>query len=99
MEGLDCRKCSSQIRKIRGCDEDVAPYNVAGYQITRCPLKHATYFDLIALQVFKEYNAGFLPNGGGWLDQPMKFSMIVQMIDGIVRRLEERRAKDAEPRT
>lgn len=91
MEGLDCHKCSTQNKQMRGCKEDVAPQNIVGFRVTRCPLRYATYGDVTALQVYREYNAGFLPNEGGWLDQPMKFSMIVNMIQGIIQRLEERR--------
>jgi len=47
-----------------------------------------TYSDTITLQAFKEYRAGYLPNPGGWLDQPMKFSALVGMVEGITIRLE-----------
>jgi len=96
MEGLDCHRCSSQMKKIRGCTEEVHPYTIAEYVVNKCPLRYATYADVTALQVYKEYNAGFLPNDGGWLDQPMKLSMIVQLVDSIVQRLDQRR-QDAKP--
>lgn len=91
MEGLDCHKCSSQMKMIRGCESEVNPYQMCGYRITRCPLRLVTNEDTISLQAFKEYRAGYLPNEGGWLDQPMKFSSIVSMIEAIVSRLEDRR--------
>lgn len=86
------------MKVLRGCENEVHPRVIEGFQVSRCPLQLITFSETIALQTFKEYQAGYLPNDGGWLDQPMKFSAIIQLIDGIARRLEEKR-KDAKSGT
>jgi len=42
------------------------------------------------LHAYKEYKAGFLPNDGGWINQPSKYSMIMSLIQGIIVSFEER---------
>jgi hypothetical protein len=69
--------------------EDVPPYRVEGYQITRCPMIWLTYeFEL--LDIFRDHEKGILPNAGGGLDQPMKFSQIIAIIGNVSQELENK---------
>lgn len=70
INGLDCRKCSSQIKTIRGCVNEVPSYEVAGVKVNRCPLvvlgrKYDAY-----LLAHSFSGNGMLPFSGGWGDQP-----------------------------
>lgn len=47
------------------------------------------------LNSYFEYTKGFLPNSGGWLDQPMKFAQAIKVIDGLVTEHEAERMKEA----
>lgn len=86
---LSCRKCNDQLKKVRGCTEDIPVRIIEGIEVRRCPLKYLTNTEIERLQAYKEYQAGFLPNTGGWLEQPMKFTQIITFIAGEVSRLEE----------
>lgn len=81
------------MKRIRGCDRDVNPYTIEGFTITRCPRTHITFTDTMYLQAFKEYQAGFLPNPGGWLDQPMKFTTAMSIVERIVSEQGEKNAE------
>lgn len=91
MNEINCHKCNSQLRRFRGCTEDVTPRNIAGLVITRCPLTYLTDMETDRLQAFKAHQNGYLPNGGGWLDQPMKYAQIIGIIDNEVTQAEERK--------
>jgi hypothetical protein len=62
---------------------------IEGYRITRCPLVYVGDTEQAYLQAYYEYKNGFLPNSGGWLDQPAKFSKIVAAIEKIVAQMEQ----------
>lgn len=42
------------------------------------------------MQAYLEYKNGFLPNDGGWLNQPMKFSQVMIVMDKIMGKLEKK---------
>jgi hypothetical protein len=63
---------------------------IEGYEITKCPMKFVSEFDSFRIEAFTQYKNGFLPDEGGWLDQPMKFIQLMGLIGGIVTELEKR---------
>ncbi len=94
---IGCHKCNKQIKALRGCEKDVTPYEIIelkGYKFTRCPFLTAKEANYI-LDAYFEYKNGFLPNAGGWLDQPMKFSQFMIMVDNQIGELEKQNAGTA----
>lgn len=81
LNGLDCRACPEPIQAVRGCKKEVPQQNIAGFQLTRCPLTEIDGITLEYLTAYFEYNRGFLPNAGGWLDQPMKVMQAIRLIE------------------
>jgi hypothetical protein len=39
--------------------------------------------------MYSEYHNGFLPNRGGYLDQPMKLSQVITIMDALIKKLEQ----------
>lgn len=75
---------------MRGCTEDAAePFEIEGFALARCPLTYVGAAEHLRLEAFAEYKAGYLPGSGGWLDQPMKFSAIMRLIDRYVEKYKE----------
>lgn len=62
---------------------------IAGYQISRCPVRLTRSIDRAYLQFYGEWKKGVLPNAGGSLDQPMKFLQIMTLIDNVLIRLQK----------
>lgn len=81
-------------KRIRGCLEDLPkPVTIPALgqdiEIERCPRKYVDGPTLMMLAAYREYKNGFLPNPGGWLDQPMKFIQSMQIVDSVISKLEE----------
>jgi hypothetical protein len=87
--GVSCQTCYGQRKKLNGCEVDVAPFRIEGYELTRCPLVHVTGGETDSMQAYLEYKNGFLPNDGGWLNQPMKFAQMINTIDKAIARMEK----------
>lgn len=49
--------------------------------MTRCPLKIVTGASVEYMTAYFEYVRGFLPNAGGWLDQPVKVTQAIRFIE------------------
>ena len=77
------------VKAIRGCEKDVPSRSIQGYEITRCPLTFCGLAETQRIQAFKEYSRGFLPNRGTWLDQPMKFTQVMNLIEKELRQSED----------
>jgi hypothetical protein len=86
--GLSCRVCYQQRKVLYGCDIEVSPYRIEDYQVTHCPVKDLGGAESGYLQAYFEYQNGFLPNSGGWLDQPMKFTQAIFLIDKLMDKLQ-----------
>lgn len=48
-----------------------------------------TEFDKKVLQIWADYKKGILPNNGGGLHQPMKFYALMNIIEGVMSRMDE----------
>ena len=64
---------------------------IEGIEIKRCPLTYLSQTEIDRLSIYKGFKAGFLPNAGGWIDQPMKFANIVGIIESELKRLEDQK--------
>lgn len=41
------------------------------------------------IEVYMAYKKGFLPNAGGWLDQPIRFSRSMSVIEDYSAKMQE----------
>ena len=65
---------------------------IAGHEVTRCPMRYMGETERQRIMAYKEYTMGFLPNSGSWLAQPVKFTLMMNLIE---RELEKHRPKEA----
>jgi hypothetical protein len=89
---LNCLQCNAQLKKVRGCSEDIPVRVIEGIEIKRCPLTYIGNKEALLLQAYKEWISGYLPNAGGWLDQPMKFQQAMRVIEKKSLELEEKKS-------
>jgi hypothetical protein len=87
--GLSCRICYQQRKVLYGCEKEVPPYRIEEYQVTHCPVKDIGGIEGSYLQAYFEYKNGFLPNDEGWLNQPMKFTQMINLVDKLMGKLQE----------
>jgi hypothetical protein len=89
VNGLDCRKCSTQIKKIRGCDEEVPEYTVEGIKLRRCPLVFlGRRYDLFFV-AYSYFQQNILPFAGGWGQQPNVLMQAIRKIDECYDRMKD----------
>ncbi|MDD4873881.1 MAG: hypothetical protein PHE15_02760 [Dehalococcoidales bacterium] len=95
--GLDCRKCINEEKEERGCEKD-SP--IPGYwkfdefETSRCPVKLITKQSIRLLEAFLHFKQGFLPNAGGWMDQPAKLFEAFEIVETELRKIQEKKDKD-----
>lgn len=90
--GLDCKKCSEEVKVINGCEEDSTMgerWEIGQYKFKRCPIKLATQDGLEYLEAYRFYKQGQLPCRDGWLDQTQTFVEAIRIIDGEVNKIEK----------
>ena len=58
-------------------------------QVRRCPSKEVTAIDNTRMEAFLMFEKGYLPNPEGWLNQPMKFSETMILIDLLMTKMEK----------
>lgn len=96
--GINCHSCPTAYKVQRGCIDEIPEYRIPGIgldhvMIKRCPRFYATGHDLLMLSAYREYRNGYLPNDGGWLDQPMRFIDSMEIIEAAVAKVTEQRDK------
>jgi hypothetical protein len=90
--GLDCQKCSAALKLERGCETDVSipgMWKIGNDEFSRCPRSLVTTKSIEYLNAYIYFKQGFLPNPGGWLDQPLKFIQAMRIIETEVMKLKE----------
>lgn len=87
---LDCRTCTSNLKKARGCLEatPIAVFDLDGEEYFRCPLRVITRQSAEYIRFFNFFDR-HLPNNGAILDQPGKFLDVVMVIEGARGEMEE----------
>ena len=92
---LDCRKCSSEEKVSRGCEEDSPIKGTwkieGGGEFSRCPVTMITPQSMMYIRAYNMFKDGFLPNPGGWMDQPVKFAEVITYIQGLIQKNEEQK--------
>jgi hypothetical protein len=82
-KGLDCQFCTDQLKAVRGHD-GFEPRIVANVEVDRCPALYVSEAENLLIEAYAQYKNGFLPNAGGWLDQPMRFIQAMGIISEAV---------------
>jgi hypothetical protein len=68
-----------------------------GIQVRRCPVKEITQASNSMLEAYLMFEKGYLPNPGGWLEQPMKFSEIMFFIDNLIAKMQKEKDGQSKP--
>jgi hypothetical protein len=92
---VDCSNCQPVFQTARGCVSDRQyPLIVEGFETLRCPASFYNNSVGEYLQAYAQFKAGFLPESGGWLDQPIKFLDVMSLIDRLMNRFEQEKDKN-----
>lgn len=87
-----CHKCNKQLQELRGCKKDL-PQEVTlsgtDVRVRRCPVSQVTDVEHARLEAYILFEKGYLPNAGGWLDQPVKFTEMMLLIDALVGKFQK----------
>lgn len=68
-------------------------YEIEGTILKRCPLRVLDERSVVMIEVYMAYKKGFLPNAGGWLDQTVRFSRSVFVIEEYSAKMQEEKDK------
>lgn len=61
----------------------------------RCPLRFVTAQSIRAMRFFRFFQMGWLPNGGGILDQPATFVEAMEYLSAEMTKQEKERADES----
>jgi hypothetical protein len=64
-------------------------WKIGDEEFSRCPRGLVTITSIEYLNAYIFFKQGFLPNPGGWLEQPLKFIQAVRVIEQEVIKLKE----------
>jgi hypothetical protein len=81
--GLDCRKCTQDLKDERGCKQDStipARWDIDGDEYSRCPMSLLTQQTHDYLQAHTFFSMGMLPNGFGWVHESPKFLQAMMIL-------------------
>jgi len=99
---LDCRTCSEGQRIERGCEEDSpipGVWKLDKWEFRRCPRSLVEKRSVEYLNAFFFFGKGYLPNAGGWLDQPLKFVQAMLVVEREAARVREEKEDANKPGT
>ena len=91
---LDCPKLKSQNKQCNQEECDNSVWNFGDEELKGCPVKKITQASWEYLRAFIFYNRGFLPNSGGWKDQPTKFIRAMEIIELELIRIKDKEGKE-----
>lgn len=63
-------------------------------EFQRCPLKLITRQSLELIRAYNLYTQGYLPNAGGWMDQPAKLFEALDIIEVEIEKTKEQKEKE-----
>jgi hypothetical protein len=89
---LNCHKCSAETKINNGCEEDSSipgVWKLDDWEFQRCPIKIITQQSIEYLKAYELFNRGFLPNPGGWLEQPVKFIEAMNIISAEIAKMKK----------
>lgn len=88
LNGVDCRYCTSQMKKVRGCvDPKDAPARIGKFETLICPRRYFSGKVSSWLEAYGFYKNGHFPTNEGWLYLSAKLLQVFNVIDGIVKDL------------
>ncbi len=93
---LDCRVCTEIQKKERGCTEkSLLPgaWVLDGEEFDRCPLRIVPVKTYEYIRTYNLFTKGYLPNTGGWFDQPRKFIEVMEFIESELAKLQREKIK------
>jgi len=64
-------------------------WKIGNEEFSRCPRSLVTVNSAAYLNAYIFFEKGYLPNPGGWLDQPLKFIQAMRTIEAEVMKLKE----------
>lgn len=88
------------MKEARGCEgfpNGPRVIDEIGVEISRCPKKEITARSIAYINAYNYEVKGFLPNAGGWLDQPTKYTLAMQVIETALMKLEEKKNGERRP--
>ena len=91
---MDCRKLKSKDSQCNQEECDNSIWNFNNEEFKGCPVKRITSRSWEYLRAYIFYNRGFLPNAGGWKDQPAKFVRAMEIIEFELIKIKEKNGKD-----
>jgi hypothetical protein len=82
---LSCERCHENLnlQKENGCFEDSPipdKWQIGNHTFQRCPIKVVTLQSYAYIRAYNWMQMGFLPNPGGWTEQPAKFIRVMDVI-------------------
>jgi hypothetical protein len=89
---LDCHACSDDQKIERGCEEDSpipGVWKLNNWEFARCPKKLVEERSVEYVSAYFFFCKGYLPNAGGWLEQPGKFVQAMVIIEREIARVKE----------
>lgn len=93
---LDCRKCTQPQIDERGCEQD-SPipgyWNFGDFETSRCPVQLITAASLEYIRAYSLFLKGYMPNAGGWIDQPKKFIGAMEIIENEVAKIQQEKER------
>ena len=95
---LDCRICSPAQKIERGCEEDSpipGAWKLDEWEFQRCPVKIITLQSVEYIRAYVYYTKGYLPNSGGWTNQPVKFIEAIEVIEHEIDKIKAEKEKNA----
>jgi len=91
---LDCPKLKNYKNQCDQNECENSDWNFGDEEFKGCPVKKIDPKSWEYLRAFIFYNRGFLPNPGGWKDQPLKFIRAMELIELELIRIKEKDGKD-----
>lgn len=74
-------------------------WELDGESIRRCPMAIVTDQSIEYVRVYNFFQKGYLPNPGGWLDQPAKLIEAIEFIETEMQRIDREEFERVKGRT
>lgn len=94
---LDCRKCEDSEREARGCEQDSpipGVWKFGDFETSRCPVSLLTAASCEYIRAYGLFLKGYMPNAGGWIDQPKKFIEAMEIIEKEVAEIQKEKERE-----
>ena len=98
---LDCRRCTPELKIDYGCEKDSfipGVWKLNEWEFQRCPLRLITSQSIEYIRAYKFFSKGYLPNPGGWLEQPVKFITAMEIIERELDKIDEENLQKLKPK-